>query len=225
MKLAQEHAKEFADKHWSTPPAFKKGDQVWLLWHNIKTTWPPGKLDFKQLGPFTILKEINPVAFHLDLPLSMKTHNVFYVSLLKPYSPNTIPGCQQDPPPPVIVEDQTEYEVDKILDSKILQQKLFYLVDWKGYSPSKCSWEPADHLSHCPNLVQEFHLRYPLKPTPEQIPWEEDDVTYQPATSIFIFSSSIILLVFLYLSLYLSFTVPTMSLTVPVISLTVPVYL
>jgi hypothetical protein len=47
IKLAQDHAKEFADKHQSTPPTFKKGDQVWLLRHNIKTIQPSGKLDFK----------------------------------------------------------------------------------------------------------------------------------------------------------------------------------
>ena len=61
----------------------------------------------------------------------MKIHNVFHVSLLETYSPNTIPGHQEDPPPPppVIVEDETEYEVNNIIDSKIIQQKLFYLVD------------------------------------------------------------------------------------------------
>jgi len=170
IKFAQDHAKEFADKHRSTPPTFQKGDQVWLLRCNIKTTQPSGKLDFKRLGPFTILKKINPVAFRLDLPPSMKIHDVFHVSLLEPYSPNTIPGRQQDPPPPVIVEDETEYEVNKILDSKILRRKLFYLVDWKGYNPSERSWEPASHLTHCPDLVQEFHLQYPLKPAPKDLP-------------------------------------------------------
>jgi hypothetical protein len=88
----------------------------------------------------------------------MKTHNVFHVSLLELYLPNTIPGQQQDPPLPVIVEDETEYEVNQVLDSKILRRKLYYLVDWKGYNPSKHSWKPADHLTHCPDLVQEFHL-------------------------------------------------------------------
>ena len=101
---------------------------------------------------------MNPVAFHLDLPPSMKIHDIFHVSLLEPYLPNAIPGCQQDPPPPVIVEDEAEYEVNKILYSKILQWKLFYLEDWKGYGSSEHSWEPADHLTHCSDLVQEFHL-------------------------------------------------------------------
>jgi len=100
----------------------------------------------------------------------MKIHDVFHISLLEPYSPNTIPGHQQDPPPPVIVEDEAEYEVNKVLDSKILRRKLFYLVDWKGSSPSEHSWELANHVVHCPDLVQEFHLRYPLKPAPKDLP-------------------------------------------------------
>ena len=86
------------------------------------------------------------------------------MSLLEPYFPNSIPGRTQEPPPPVTIEGETEYEVNEILDSKILLQRLLYLVDWKGYAPSERSWEPAKHL-HCPKLVQDFHTRYPLKPS------------------------------------------------------------
>jgi hypothetical protein len=164
IKLAQKASKEFADEHRCTPPPFKIGDQVWLLRRNVKTNRPSGKLDFKRLGPFTIIKEVNPVAFRLNLPPSLKIHDVFHVSLLEPYFPNSIPGRTQEPPPPVTIEGETEYEVNEILDSKILRRRLLYLVDWKGYAPSERSWEPAKHL-HCPELVQDFHTRYPLKPS------------------------------------------------------------
>ena len=81
-------------------------------------------MDYKRLGPFTIADQVNPVAFRLNLPHSMKIHNVFHVSLLEPYTPNTLPGRFEEPPLPVDVDGELEYEVDEILDLRIFRRKL-----------------------------------------------------------------------------------------------------
>src|ERR1035438_7430385 len=44
----------------------------------------------------------------------MKVHDVFHVSLLEPYIPNTLPGQLEEPPPPDIVDGEPEYEVEEI---------------------------------------------------------------------------------------------------------------
>ena len=77
------------------------------------------KLDHKWLGPYLVEKVISRSAYRLKLPLSFsQTHPVFSVTLLRPYSTDTIAKhIQQDPPPPVIKDGVEEYEVECILDS------------------------------------------------------------------------------------------------------------
>ena len=53
----------------------------------------------------------------------MKIHPVFHVSLLEPYKPSTIPGRTRDPPPPIVINDENEWEVEEILDSKLRYRK------------------------------------------------------------------------------------------------------
>ena len=62
--------------------------------------------------------------------------------------------------------DDDEYEVERILDSRIHQGKLQYLVHWHDYPPSKRTWEPADHRSNTQKLVQAFHNLNPGAPQP-----------------------------------------------------------
>jgi hypothetical protein len=40
-------------------------------------------------GPFEILERIGPVAYMFAFPASMNVHNVFHVSLLKKYIPDS----------------------------------------------------------------------------------------------------------------------------------------
>ena len=123
-------------------------------------------MDFKKLGPYPILSQVNPVAYKLKLPPTLKIHNVFHVSLLEPYIQNTIPTRKLSPPPPVIIQDELEYEVATILDSCKKHRRLYYLVDWVGYDKEEQSWEPATSLVHCKDLVKKFHQKYPYKPKP-----------------------------------------------------------
>uniref|UniRef100_A0A8C0ILD1 Chromo domain-containing protein n=1 Tax=Chelonoidis abingdonii TaxID=106734 RepID=A0A8C0ILD1_CHEAB len=59
--------------------------------------------------------------------------------------------------------DLAEYIIFKVLDSKIEQGKLGYLIDWEGYGPEECTWKLVENI-HAPTLVQTFHRSYPEKP-------------------------------------------------------------
>jgi hypothetical protein len=166
LQTAQESYKAFADKLRNEAPTFKIGDRVWLLRRNIKTKRPCDKLDYRRLGPFVIEKQINPVAYRLHLPASMKVHPVFHVSLLEPYRESIFPGRVQSPPPSIEIENHEEYEVETVLDSRRRRGKLEYFVHWSGYDINERTWEDAENLSNAPKKVQEFHQRYPHKPKP-----------------------------------------------------------
>jgi hypothetical protein len=168
LQAAQESYKASADKYRNKAPTFKVGSKVWLLRRNIKTTRPCDKLDYRRLGPFIIQRQINPVAYRLELPAAMKVHPVFHVSLLEPYRESTFPGRLQQPPPSIEIENHEEYEVEKILDSRHKWGRLEYFVHWSGYDINERTWEPAENLANAPEKVQEFHQRYPRKPKPVQ---------------------------------------------------------
>jgi len=166
LREAQDRYKGAADKLRKESPSFIIGDKVWLIRRNIKTTRPCDKLDYRRLGPFPIQQQVNPVAFRLDLPASMKVHPVFHVSLLEPYKESNIPGRKQPPPPSIEVDTHEEYEVEKVLDSRRRRGKLEYLIHWRGYNINERTWEPAINVVGAPQKVQEFHQRYPDKPRP-----------------------------------------------------------
>ncbi len=128
LKLTLEWQKKQADRRCKDHPNFKVGNKVWLLGKNIATTRPCAKLDYKRLGPFKIAKFVDVVACQLELPPQFKIHNVFHVSLFEPYHENPIPKRHREPPAPVKIEGQEEFEVQEVLDSKNIRGKLLYLV-------------------------------------------------------------------------------------------------
>ena len=167
LKYAQNQQARYHDaKHKRVE--FKVGEKVWLLSTNIRSQRPSKKLDWKRIGPYTIKRKVGTQAYQLDLPRTLKLHNVFHVSLLEPYKSSTI-RKHRPPPPPIIIDSFEEYEVEKILDSKRFRKQLKYLIKWEGYPVSENSWEPAAHLKNAPDLVKEFHRRYPAKPGPHNL--------------------------------------------------------
>ena len=63
-----------------------------------------------------------------------------------------------------------EYDVEKILNSRIYRRKLQYEVKWEGWDESHVTWEPAENVANARELVEEFHTENPDAPTEEDIP-------------------------------------------------------
>ncbi|MBW0512320.1 hypothetical protein O181_052035 [Austropuccinia psidii MF-1] len=161
--------KKYADRNRSIPPDFQPGDKVWLASNNIKTTRPTKKLSERWLEPFEVIKKSGSHAYHLKLPQGWNSvHPVFHVSLLEPVKQSIIPNCNQFLPPPVLVEEQEEWEVAQVLDFKLKRGKFWYLVEWKGFSKDqeRTTWEPASNLTSSPDLVKDFYSLYLDKPGP-----------------------------------------------------------
>ena len=53
-----------------------------------------------------------------------------------------------------------DYEVETILKGKVLKEKVFYQVKWKGCPDT--SWEPFKNFSGCKELLNEFHAQKKL---------------------------------------------------------------
>src|ERR1700676_3463668 len=80
-------------------------------------------------------------------------HPVFAVVKLMPAPADLIPGQQSNPPPdPILVDGEEHYEVEAVLDSRIFQGQLQYLIQWKGYSYEHNSWENATDV-RSPTLI------------------------------------------------------------------------
>ena len=79
-----------------------------------------------------------------------RLHPVFNVVKLTLAPEDPIHGRHPLPPPlPEIVDREEEWVVEEILDSKVINQKLRYLVKWEGFGMEHNSWEPRNNL-HTP---------------------------------------------------------------------------
>ena len=140
LEYAQARYKKNFDKKVAAALEFKIGDLVWLNQKNIEMMCPSWKLDFWQWEPFEIVKVVgeSKAAFELKLQPQWHIHPIFHASLLDSYRRNKIEGRKQLVLlPPEIIEAELKYEIEEILDLKIQRNKLWYLVEGKGYGLEK----------------------------------------------------------------------------------------
>jgi chromodomain-containing protein len=135
------------------------GQKVWLEGCNLHVRGP-AKLLPKCYGPFRITQKIGNMAYRLELPPSIKVHNVFHIDLLTPYKETEEYGQAYIRPPPITVQSEEEYKVESILQAqcKGMGDSLEYKVHWKGYPSADNSWVPHEDL-HSPDLLKEFHAQ------------------------------------------------------------------
>lgn len=136
---------------------FRKGQKVWLEGKNLKLSYATRKLAPKREGPFEITEVISALNYRLRLPATWKIHPVFHASFLTPYKENDTHGPNYTRPPPDLIDDQEEYEVEAIVGHRKQRGGISYRIKWKGYSSAENTWEPEDMLlPHAQELLKGY---------------------------------------------------------------------
>ena len=151
MLAAQSRDKAYADRR-TRPQTFEVGQRVLLSTKHlhIKKKDLTKKFSSRFIGPFKVLKQVGKQ----ELPPTMKMHDVFHVSLLKPYHED---GTHQPPPVTILLDGEQEFEVEQVLDHRQEgKRSKSFLVRWTGYGPEHDTWEPEAALQNCKDRVQAY---------------------------------------------------------------------
>ena len=126
---------------------FSEGDKVFIRVRPKRSTLSLGKykkLSPRYCGPYEIVKCIGTQAYKLDLPAHLKVHNVFHVSLLKPYIPSPDHVLNDDQ---IVMATQNilELQPDRILETRerTLRNRAIreHLIQWKDFPLEDATWE------------------------------------------------------------------------------------
>lgn len=100
LKAAQDRQKSYADKK-HRDVNFNVGDKVFLKvspWKGIMRFGKKGKLSPRYIGPYEVIDKVEMLAYRLALPPELaQIHNVFHVSVLRKYVPDSSHILQTEP--------------------------------------------------------------------------------------------------------------------------------
>ena len=136
--------------------SFKVGQKVWLsaegITLDVHRDRPSRKLAPVFYGPYRVTERISPVSYRLDLPASMRIHDVFHVHRLKAATESDFINRKPRKLPPV---KNDYYEVSKIMADRTKYGHTEYLVRWKGYSLNESTWQRESDLK-CPRILSQY---------------------------------------------------------------------
>jgi len=162
LRKAQEEMKKQADQHRGEVEEYKVGDMVLLSTKDLK--WQmigrrTDKLTERFVGPYRVKGIVSSNAIELDLLSSVRIHPVVNVSRIRRYR-DQVKGQKVTPPPPVEIQGEMEYKVEKILSKRKRYGKVEYLVWWKGYMAEEDTWEKEENLGNAREAVEDYEREY-----------------------------------------------------------------
>ena len=104
-------------------------------------------------------------ALTLDLPPGWRIHPTLNISRLKRYYTSAkFPREEISLPPPVLIDDHEEYEVESVIGKRWTYTSSGtpepeYLIKWKGYSAAENSYLPLDYLDNCQEAIREYEAK------------------------------------------------------------------
>jgi len=157
LQAAQDRQKHYADSSRRQHP-FAAGHQVLLSTTNFRFQGKGRKKLYpKFVGPFPIDSMVGLNAAKLQLPADWRIHNVFHVSLLRPYVARS-DDTMQLAPPPATPDGSPGATIEAILHHKDVTSRRKttrqYLLRWAGYSAEHDSWATESEVP--PSLIDAY---------------------------------------------------------------------
>ena len=159
MELARSHMAERITRKFHP---FKLGQKVWLEGKHLNTGYPHKKFAPKREGPFVIKEILSRLTYRLDLPKRWEIHDVFHASVLSPYKETDEHGPNYSRPPPDVIEDHEEQEVEAIINHKKVRGKYQFYVTWLGFPSNENEWLPEEDLVNAPEVLKTYKERHGL---------------------------------------------------------------
>ncbi len=125
LSASAKQSKYYDAKHTSKIYAIE--DKMYLCVKNIKSIRSSKKLDYKYYESYKINMLINKQSYRLKLSVNMrKIHNVFHVFLLE-FCKDLAEKKQTSS---IYVNDEKQWKIKQILDSRKYRKKLQYYIKW-----------------------------------------------------------------------------------------------
>jgi len=154
MKQVNKHRKEVN---------YEIESKMFLNERNIVTARSFKKLDDKMLDSFINLDFVDS-SYKLELSESMRVHDVFHPDLLRSAVDDLLPDQKNEFSDSTVINDEDEWKIDDILNSRRYRRRLQYRVKWNDYD-NDLNWYNADddEFMNAQKVVDDFHIQYSNK--------------------------------------------------------------
>jgi len=154
--------KKYTNKKRAEVDKYKVGDLVMLSTKDLKYQMVGRrieKLTERFVGPYKIKKIVLSNAVELELPSTIKIYLVVNVSRIQRYV-GQVEGQRKKQPAPVVIKEEEEWKIERILNKQQIQEKDKYLVQWKGFTAESDTWEGRENLENIKETVKEYEKEY-----------------------------------------------------------------
>jgi len=154
--------KKYADKKISDMKEYKVRDLVMLSTKDLKYQMVrrrTEKLIERFVGPYKIKEIVSSNVVKLELPSTVRIHLVVNISRIRQYV-EQVEGQKKEQLALVIIKEEEEWEIERILNKRKVRGKDKYLVRWKEFMAESDTWEDRENLENAKEVIKEFEKKY-----------------------------------------------------------------